>query len=174
MKLSICVIVLASILFSACIRAQDDDTAVQKVTILLVTGGPAAPPKPKDDHNGATPGLVKAEETTTVAATVIGTESLGARMPHRRRIDYSQDHLVIVGLAADSTERTRQVILDPRLIRAEALFGETDLTSSRLYRESVEFTTPVGDAAVVRFQILKPRWNGVEWQFDVIAETPIE
>ena len=82
--------------------------------------------------------------------------------------------LLGIGLAADSSELTRIVMTDPRLVRVEALRGESDLSFRRLYRPSVDFSFLVFDKAVVSIRVLKPRWDGSKWLFDVLAEARIE
>jgi hypothetical protein len=106
--------------------------------------------------------------------SVVSVEPTTTRQARRRHIEYSEDQIIVVGLAADSTELTRTVMIDPRLIRAEALFGENDLASGKLYRPSVEFSVSIDNPAVASMRILLPRWDGNEWHFDVIAETPLQ
>lgn len=166
MKIAIPAVGLVSILLCACVLAEDDDASARKVTVSLTTGSPAAVPGPKDDSGIATPQFVKAREEMPVEAAVVGVEILSEKVRRPRRIEYSGDHIVIVGLADDSSERTRTVMTDPRLIRAEAFSGESDLPSNRLYRPTVDFSVALDDSAVVKIQILKPRWNGSEWHFD--------
>ncbi len=91
-----------------------------------------------------------------------------------RVIEYSADQIVVVGMTADGTEKSRAVMLDPRLIRAESFIADDDWESSVIYRRSVDFSVTLPDEpAIATISVLKPRWTGSEWLFDILAETAI-
>lgn len=164
---------LFSVLFSVCALAQSDVQTARKITISLHTSSVASSALPTPKSNGATPVLKATQSIGPVSATVISVAPFASKPP-RRRLEYSEDHIAIVGLAADSSELTRIVMIDPRLVRVDALRGEGDLSSRHLYRQSVDFSFLVNDEAVVSIRILKPRWDGKKWLFDVLAEAQIE
>ena len=116
----------------------------------------------------------RSERHAPSIVSVVSVEPTTHPPAHRRHVEYSEDQIVVVGLAADLTELTRTVMIDPRLIRAEALFGESDLPSAKLYRTSVDFSVSIDNPAVVKIQILLPSWDGSKWQFDVIAESLLQ
>jgi len=161
-------------LFCANAFAQDTDPAARQLTISLQTGTPMTAEKLGTENNRAEPVAEKARGNELVTAKVVAVEALASSPPRQRRIDYSPDQIAIVGFAADGTEVTRSVMIDPRLIRAEAILGENDLESTRLYRQSVDFSVALDNPDVVRIRILKPRWNGSTWQFDLLAETAVQ
>ena len=101
-------------------------------------------------------------------------ETLGA-VQRPRHIEYSADQIVIVGMAQDDTEKSRVIMTDPRLIRAESFISDDQWESKVIYRRSVDFSVALpDDPTIVTISVLKPRWTGSEWQFDVLAETPIK
>ena len=149
------------------------DSGAMKVTVSLQTGSPSVPLGLKTDRDGPAPVAKAATGSELAAMTVLAVEDVDGPAPRMRRIDYSSDQVVIVGLAADGSERTRTVMMDPRLVRAEAILGEADLVTTRFYLHSVDFPILIDDAEVVTVQILKPRWTGGDWQFDLIAAAPL-
>ncbi len=164
---------LLSMFWGACALAQVDDAPALKVTLSLITNSASATAAITPGNTSSTPLLQAAPASMSVAATVLDVEAI-TRKPSRRRIEYSEDHIAIVGLSADASELTRTVMIDPRLVRVEALRGENDLSFRHLFRQSVEFSFVVNDEAVVSFQILKPRWDGSQWSFDVLAEARVQ
>lgn len=161
-----------AILLSVCALAQSETTTVRKVTVTLATSSTEASKKPtQTQQQGAS--RSGSERNAPSIISVVSVEPTATRHARRRHIEYSEDQIIVVGLAADSTELTRTVMIDPRLIRAEALFGENDLPSGKLYRPSVDFAVSINDPAVITIRILLPRWNGSKWEFDAIAETPL-
>ena len=92
-----------------------------------------------------------------------------------RETEYSEDHLGILGLTADGSERSREVILDPRLIRAETFAEDGSGESREIYLRSVDFSVALDDdLAIATIRVLKPRWTGTEWEFDFIAEAALQ
>ena len=158
-------------LFCATALAQDGSSPSIKVTVSLQTG-PTIPASKTD--RAPIPVTKGTGGQELVAMSVLAVEQVQARVQRQRRIDYSADQIVIVGIAADGSERSRRVMIDPRLIRAEAIRGEDDLGATRFYRDSVDFPILLDDADVVEVRILKPRWNGAEWQFDTIGVAPLQ
>jgi len=150
-----------------------DDAPARKITVTLHTSSVVGPASPASKTNNASPAMNVARDIASVDATVIAVEAYVSK-PQRQRIEYSEDQIAIVGLAADASELTRIVMTDPRLVRVEALRGESDFSINRLYRRSVDFSFLVFDEAVVSIRVLKPRWDGSKWLFDVLAEARIE
>ncbi len=165
---------LIAVFAAATALAQSDDVGARKVIVSIQTGTPMPSAHHSTDSNRPSPVARSATGNELVAVTVLDVAPTAASAPRQRRIDYSEDKIVIVGIAADGVERTRTVMVDPRLIRAEAILGEDDLTTDRFYRHSVDFPLIVDDPDVVSVRILKPRWTGKEWDFDIIAETLLQ
>ena len=162
----------ALISLSLAAYAEDDRAASRKVVLSLST---AVQPPPgaasSATHDSALSFPTRPESASVAISRVEQTKHRSARLRH---IEYSEDQLVIVGLAADLSERTRTVMADPRLVRAESSFSDEPLPSTRLYRPVVDFSVTIDDESVAIIRILKPVWNGTEWLFDLVAETPIQ
>jgi len=153
-------------------HAQELAPAARIVRVSLQTSGP---PEPAPLGATRAPGAAAAL-TRTPVATVAEARSTAATATRRRRpagaLDYAEDTLVIVGLSSARAERMRQVVADPRLVRVEPWFaGDSEVT--RLYLQSAELSITVDDPDVTTLEILRPIWDGEEWRFEVIAETPI-
>jgi len=158
-----------ALMLSVCAMAQSEESSVRRVTVSLEST-PAEDPKATDPQE---PFPATANSQAPAQLSVATIEPTTRRPSKRRHIEYSDDQIVVVGLGADSTELTRTVMIDPRLIRVEAFRGEKDRTTDRLYRTSVNFSVYITDPAVVTIRILRPVWNGAEWSFEIIAETPL-
>ena len=161
------------IFFSCSALAQNGVQPARKITVSMHTTSAAAPVSTSSVDSSNMPMLKAAQALSPVDATVIAIEPLLSR-PSRPRLEYSEDQIAIVGLAADSSELTRTVMTDPRLVRVEALRGEGDNAPKRLYRQSVDFSFVIFNDDVVDIRILKPRWDGSKWMFDLLAQTRLE
>jgi len=151
--------------------AQDPSATVRTVRISLQASGPiTAQP---EDQKGATR-LTESPVAAIAGARVTATAPGTSRRRPEHTINYSDDHLVVVGVDGSAMERTRIAIIDPRLIRVEKWFNDDGKTATRRYRPLVEFSVAIDDPEVVAIRILKPAWNGSEWQFTDIAEAPIQ
>lgn len=174
-----CSALLAAFLASMESIAADVPQPRRVVSISLQTAGPTMSAAAKSASAAAKTGEPSPSEsqlTSTAVgpvaadARVVGSARRTERPSPRRAIQYSTDHLVIVGLGADGSELTRTAVIDPRLVRAEALFGGDRSATSNLYRKSVEFSLAIDDPAVVAIKVLRPVWNGSEWSLEPLAE----
>ena len=166
--ISIC---LAAFLLSDCAIAQSEAPTGRKVTFTLASTSTEANKDLGIQHQGVDSNTGRQAPSIL---SVLSVEPTTAHKTRRRHINYSEDQIIVIGLAADSKELTRTVMIDPRLIRVEAIFAGDDLPSGKLYRSSVDFSISVEDPDVVAMQILVPRWDGNEWHFDIIAESPLQ
>jgi len=111
---------------------------------------------------------------TQADVSVLNVEGTSSTVQLLRHIEYSADQIVVVGLAADGTEKGRVVMIDPRLIRAESFITDDQWESDVVYRRSVDFSVALpDDPEIVTISVLKPRWTGSEWLFDILAGTAI-
>lgn len=106
---------------------------------------------------------------------VLAVEKSSSPKRPQRHIEYSTDQIVVVALAAGGLEKSRVVMTDPRLIRGEIFTEGAGWETVITYRRSVDFTVSMpDDPAISRVDVLKPRWTGSDWQFDVLAEVAIK
>ncbi len=106
---------------------------------------------------------------------VLATEKSSRPSRPRRHIEYSTDQIVIIALAANGEEKSRAVMTDPRLIRGEIFTEGSGWETVITYRRSVDFTVSLpDDPAISRVDVMKPRWTGSDWQFDLLAEVAIK
>ncbi|MGI9205183.1 MAG: hypothetical protein ACR2Q3_14295 [Woeseiaceae bacterium] len=129
-------------------------------------------------QDAASPGASPTEFSETYAQAEISVRDIkvtaGAVRP-LRHIEYSADQIVIVGLAANGLEKSRVVMTDPRLIRAEFHNSDDQWETAVLYRKTVDFSVSLpADPTIVQLSVLKPRWTGSEWLFDVLAGVAIK
>ena len=171
-----CCALLAAFLASTESIAADVPQSRRVVRISLQTAGPTISGAAKTGE----PSQSTSNLTNTVLgpvaadARVVGSERRAERPSTRRPIQYSTDHLVIIGLSADGSELTRTAVIDPRLVRSEAMFGGDWSATNNLYRQSVEFSLAIDDPAVVAIKILRPVWNGSEWFLEPMAEALLQ
>ena len=167
-----CSAILAAFLASTESIAADVPQSRRVVSISLQTAGPTISAAAKTGEPTPSESQLTSTAVGPVAADarVVGSARRTERPSPRRAIQYSTDHLVIVGLGADGSELTRTAVIDPRLVRAEAMFGGDRSATSNLYRKSVEFSLAIDDPAVVAIKVLRPVWNGSEWSLEPLAE----
>ena len=167
-----CSAILAAFLASTESIAADVPQSRRVVSISLQTAGPTISAAAKTGEPSPSESQLTSTAVGPVAADarVVGSARRTERPSPRRAIQYSTDHLVIVGLGADGSELTRTAVIDPRLVRAEAMFGGDRSATSNLYRKSVEFSLAIDDPAVVAIKVLRPVWNGSEWSLEPLAE----
>ena len=158
---------------NVCALAQDEDSSTRRVTMTLASGSVALSRNPESKESQQPFAPTKGNRPP-VQLTVVSVDPLSARPSRRRHIEYSEDQIVVVGLSNESTELTRFVMIDPRLIRPESLRGESDIESKRLLRPSVRFSVSIDDPSVVAIRILQPVWDGNDWSFEVIAESELQ
>lgn len=112
---------------------------------------------------------------TQAQVSVLDAERKAGATQKLRHIEYSDNQLVVLGLAADGTEKARIVVADPRLVRAESHIAGDQWESAVIYRRSVDFLVALpDDPSIAIISVLKPRWTGSEWLFDAIAEAGIK
>jgi hypothetical protein len=92
-------------------------------------------------------------------------------LPRQRRPELSEDLLVIIAVNGRGDEVCRVVRPDPRLLRAETADDEGRLSSTTLYRESVDFWIALPDDPVLdRALFFHPQWTGTFFNLVPVGE----
>jgi hypothetical protein len=100
--------------------------------------------------------------------------TLPGSLPRQRRLELSEDLLVIVALDLGGNEAYRTSLPDPRLLRAETADEAGNLSSIRLYRESVDFWIALPDRPDLdRVVLHHPEWTGTVFHLVPIAEVKL-
>lgn len=125
-------------------------------------------------HLGASePGELRAATADAPVAqpmTVLSAKP-GIQMPARQRApQLSEDHLVVSAFDAEGREIYRQIILDPRLVRAE-LTDSGELGGAReYYLDEVMFSVILPeDPRIAEIRLLKPEWTGSAFLLNPVA-----
>ena len=120
---------------------------------------------------GRAAGALRVTRPSAHIVNIMRQRSRPDAVPRQRGQQLSEDHLVVVATDRNGREISRTVILDPRLVRAEAIDGQGHFTSRRLFRQEVEFPIALpDDDRIVRLQILHPRWTGSEFILEPVGE----
>jgi hypothetical protein len=82
----------------------------------------------------------------------------------------SEHHLLVRVVNADGAIIDTQLILDPRVIRAEAPGPSGELQSKTLHRSSPDFLLTIPDDPGLReLRIYHPRWTGTAFVLDPLG-----
>ena len=137
------------------------------VTIRLQDAAPIV----KEDTRPGEPAVKRSDDYSLQTLQVVSDRLTTDRPQRLRSIEYSSNQLVVTGVTADGVEKSRVVLADPRLVRAES-FGADGLGESHIvFHQSVDFSVVLTDEpSIVEVRVMKPRWAGDKWAFDVIAK----
>ena len=92
-------------------------------------------------------------------------------LPRQRRPELSEDLLVIIAFNGRGEEVYRTSQIDPRLLRAETADENGRLTSSLLYRESVDFWVALpDDPEMDKAVFYHPWWTGEVFNLVPVGE----
>jgi len=87
--------------------------------------------------------------------------TVAGNLPRQRRPELSEDLLVIIAYNIRGEEIYRTSQIDPRLLRAETADETGRLTSTLLYRESVDFWVVLpDDPDLDKAVFFHPQWTG--------------
>lgn len=108
--------------------------------------------------------------------TILSQQRTQNSPPRQRNPEISAQHLIIVGLNAQGQETSRTIMLDPRILRAEAAESSgKGIPTELMYREDVSFSITIpDDSNAVTLQIYKPRWTGKEYALDLIGQVNLQ
>ena len=92
-------------------------------------------------------------------------------LPRQRRPELSEDLLVVVAYNGRGEEVYRTSQIDPRLLRAETADESGRLTSTLLYRESVDFWVALpDDPELDKVAFFHPQWTGEVFNLVPVGE----
>jgi hypothetical protein len=92
-------------------------------------------------------------------------------LPRQRRPELSEDLLVVIAINVRGEEVYRTSQIDPRLLRAETADDNGDLTSTLLYRESVDFWIALpDDPDLDKAVFYHPQWTGEVFNLVPVGE----
>ena len=115
--------------------------------------------------------LVPPRVTPPAAQFVVTNRRLvpGA-LPRERSPQLSENHLVIVTIDSAGREVDWQVIVDPRLVRAESPGPNGQIVGRVLHRRTTEFlVTLAADRAVSEIRVYEPSWTGTQFVLQYVA-----
>jgi len=91
-----------------------------------------------------------------------------------RNPELAQDRLVLVAADAKGVALSWQLIVDPRIVRAEHPGPDGTLAGQTLYRADVQVTFDLPDLQqLTQVFIYQPRWTGDRWLLDLVASLPV-
>ena len=97
--------------------------------------------------------------------------TMPGNLPRQRRPELSEDLLVVVAYNGRGEEVYRTSQIDPRLLRAETADESGRLTSTLLYRESVDFWIALpDDPELDKAVFFHPQWTGEVFNLIPVGE----
>jgi len=113
---------------------------------------------------------------TTVrgSAHVLERQPAGPR-PRQRDPQVAEGYLVVAAVDAAGREVDRQVIRDPRLVRAEVPGEDGRLEHHGvIVRDEVEFSVQVpDDRDVAEIRLYQPRWTGTRFALELVGSAKV-
>ncbi len=115
------------------------------------------------------------ERPKSHAVSIKGQARLKGAPPGRRSREISWQQLVVVAVDDGGREIDRAVVLDPRLIRYEAVDASGNFTESAvLYREEADLAVAFAEQPALRaVRVFQPRWTGTEYTLDLLGEAAL-
>jgi hypothetical protein len=102
--------------------------------------------------------------------TVLELRRLPGKPPRQRNPELSSDQLMVVAVNALGETVDTQLILDPRVIRAETPDQTGEVSGQVLDRADPEFLlTLPDDAAITEVRLYQPRWTGSAFTLDLLG-----
>jgi hypothetical protein len=95
--------------------------------------------------------------------------------PRQRRPEIAAGQIVVTVVDAAGNERGRTIIPDPRILRAEFPDETGALQGVQQVRPNAEFLVTLPDHPSVReLRIHEPRWNGSEFELDLLGAVALD
>jgi hypothetical protein len=147
---------------------------------------PAAPPPGAAQADGMEELAIRWRPSAAPSGTLVAPASapagdfelltrrlLGEAVGFERNPELSDDRLVAVAVDAAGNVVSWQILLDPRLVRAEQAAADGSLTAVRFHRSETRFTVVLPRGAAAALNLYQPRWNGVTWLLDPIGRVTL-
>jgi hypothetical protein len=107
---------------------------------------------------------------TTGPFRVVERRSIAGSLARQRDPQLSENHLLVRALNAGGEIVDTQLILDPRVVRAEAQGPSGELKGETLHQASSEFLLTIPDSTAVReLRVFHPRWTGTAFVLDPLG-----
>lgn len=160
--------VLALMLGSLAVQADADDSS--RAQELRISWHADVVTAPEAEGRVRSPELLQGHRFS-----VLGRRRGLAAMPRERRPQLASDRIVIMAVDAAGQERSRTILPDPRIVRAERPGPDGVLTGMVLFRQEADFLLTLPDGDEVReLRIYQPRWTGEAFALDAIGTVPVE
>jgi hypothetical protein len=148
--------ILATVIGFVSLPSSVSAQMVQELRVLWESATPAGPP--------VAPG------TRVPLFTPLELKHTPGLLPRPRSLELSTDQIVVVGLDAQGKEVYRNVMLDPRILRAEGPGPTGELTGQVLYHARTEFLIAFpDDQEIAELRLYHPRWTGAAFALDLLA-----
>ena len=107
---------------------------------------------------------------TTGPFRVVERRSIAGSLARQRDPQLSENHLLVRAVNAGGEIVDTQLILDPRIVRAEAPGPSGELKGETLHLASPEFLLTIPDGTAVReLRVFHPRWTGTAFVLDPLG-----
>ena len=95
--------------------------------------------------------------------------------PRQTRPEVGAGQIVVTVEDAAGNEKGRSIVPDPRILRAEIPDETGQLQGVELVRPNAEFLVTLPDDPSIRvLRIYEPRWNGSEFQLDLVGTMELD
>lgn len=102
--------------------------------------------------------------------TILERRRLPGKLPRQRNPELSSDQLMVVAVNALGETVDTQLILDPRVIRAETPGQTGEVSGQVLHRANPEFLLNLpDDSAITELRLYQPRWTGSAFTLDFLG-----
>jgi len=123
----------------------------------------------RTDATDAVHGSLVKDSGPGILSVLTASSKTGA-LPQQRSLDLSTNQILTVAVDANNNLRWWRLILDPRLVRAEAPDANGELRSQELFLSEVEFSVDFpDDPSITEVQLYCLIWNGQEFQLELVS-----
>jgi hypothetical protein len=107
--------------------------------------------------------------------TVLAAVRKEGTLPRARSFELSTNQILTVAVDAQKNLRWWQLLLDPRLVRAETPNDAGELHSEEYYQTNVDFMIALpSDPAIKEVRFYQPHWTGKDFQLELLSALPLE
>lgn len=107
--------------------------------------------------------------------TLLQRRTLSGSLPRQRNPELSEDQIVIEAVNGEGEQIDAQIILDPRVLRAEAP-GPTGTISGQVLQHASPRELLIAlpdDPDITELRVYHPRWNGSTFVLDLLGTIPL-
>lgn len=152
--------IVATILLFACtVIAEENDSS--RAVYLRFVGPP--------DQSFIAPKPPRTQRVVFIRERVIE-----GRPQRQRNPQVTPEHLLVIALDDSESELVREIIPDPRMVRAEFVDSRGRFRSNRWYNSSVEFSVLLpNNSAIVELELYHPEWTGETYDMQLVGRTQL-